>query len=123
MINVAHVPAKTAVDSETNRPILYAQIAQSGLAIMPKMADIPKPNGITNQVKFLDLDAFDWNVYNSLPSFLQEKIAKCKEWNSILMKFPKPMDAVQQGAVQQQGNVMGDANSGVSTPAAGGPSF
>ena len=118
MLSIAHTPAKTAVDSETQRPILYAQIAQNGLAVMPKMADTPKPANIINAVKFLDLDAFDWNVYNSLPQFLQDKIAKCKEWNSITMKFPKPMDN-PAGAIAPQG-VSPEALAMQNT---GGPSF
>lgn len=121
MINIAHTPAKTAVDSETQRPILYAQIAQNGLAIMPRMEGMAKPNGTINPVKFLDLDAFDWNVYNSLPQFLQEKIAKSKEWNSIFVKFPKPMEA--QGQATAQGAASMEQTVGISTPPAGGSSF
>ncbi len=96
MLNVVHTQAKTAVDANTNQPIKYAQIGGNGLMVMPRMQEIPKPTGTINPIKFLDLDAFNWQVYLSLPNFLQEKIAKSKEWPSILAKYPKPVETAPQ---------------------------
>jgi len=123
MLNVTHTAAKTAVDSTTGFPIQYANIGQNGLSVMPRMPEIAKPNGTLNPIKFLDLDKFDWAVYNSIPNFLQEKIAKSKEWPSILAKFPRPIDGAQQQVSSTQGNVAMEQGSGISQPAAGAPSF
>jgi len=117
MLSVVHTQAKTAVDANTGQPIKYAQIGGNGLMVMPRMAEIAKPNGTINPIKFLDLDAFDWNVYNSLPSFLQEKIAKCKEWPSILAKYPKPVEGTANvGASQQNPAMQMEQGTGVSNP-------
>lgn len=95
MLNIVHTNSKTAKDSTTGAFIKYANIGQNGLAVMPHMEGIPKPTGTVNPAKFMDLDFFDWKVYGSLPQFLQDKIAKCKEWPAVLAKFPKPVDATQ----------------------------
>lgn len=122
MLNVVHTQAKTAVDANTGQPIKYAQIGGNGLMVMPRMAEIAKPTGTINPVKFLDLDAFSWPVYLSLPNFIQEKIAKSKEWPSILQKYPKP---IENTVAQTQGsNVsLGDTNNGIAQPQANGLTF
>lgn len=136
MINVAHNVAKAAVDEVTGQKLVYANIGQGGLSIMPRMTEIAKPTGTINSAKFLDLDAFDWNVYLSLPNFLQEKIAKSKEWSGILVKYPKPatvatqdMGQPNQGAQpafqappQQQNQMADHGTVYVGTPT-GGPAF
>lgn len=122
MLSVIHENAKTAVDSETGRPIIYAKIGGNGLMVMPRMQEIPKPAGTINPIKFLDLDAFDWTVYGSLPQFIQEKIAKSKEWPGILAKYPRPAEATQQAysaPAQNPANVMADN----SAPVVSGPSI
>jgi len=120
MINVAHNVAKTATDETTGQKLVYANIGQGGLSIMPRMEAIPKPTGTINPAKFLDLDAFDWSTYNSLPKFLQEKIAKSKEWASVLVKYPKPIETGT--TMQSQANMMEQGN-GISQPVAGTPQF
>lgn len=110
MINVEHAASKTQKDSKTGFPMMYANVGLKGLSVMPRMAALPKPTGTINPTVFLDLDAFDWNVYLSIPEYLQKKIAESKEWAGILVKYPKPATTMAQDLGYANSNVAADGN-------------
>jgi hypothetical protein len=124
MINVVHTPAKSATDANTGMPIMYPRIAQNGLSVMPLMDGMQKPAAPKNRPVFFNLDEFSWDVYLSLPQFIQDTIAKSKEWPTIIQKYPKPVtqQQTQQTTYQQSEHKMPEGN-GLSTPAVGGPQF
>ena len=81
MIQVVHAPSKDG-------KLKYANIAMKGLGIYKRPADVPFPDKTENEKIFFSLSAFSWETYNKLPKFMQETIAKCKEWPGILKKYP-----------------------------------
>lgn len=125
MINVTHVASKTQTDSETGFPIMYSNVGQSGLAVMPMMEGMQRPQGTKNPTVFFELDNFTWPAYLALPQFIQEKIAKSKEWPGILQKYPKPVDnTTQQNTAQVNPAAQMPVTPGISNPVNnGGPSF
>jgi hypothetical protein len=56
----------------------YANIA----AVAPVMKGMTCPDQI-NPSKILSYDAFDWDIYNELPKFLQDQIASTPEYGCI----------------------------------------
>jgi hypothetical protein len=93
MINVVHSPDKQKPE------IKYANIGQKGLQVMPLMEGMVRPTGTVNPIMFFNLDTFSWDQYLKLPKFTQEKIAKSQEWSGILVKYPKPAEAVVAAAI------------------------
>lgn len=129
-IQVEHNPSKKDKDSKTGQPIMYANVGQKGLSVMPWPASFGhKPTQSVNKPIFFSLDHFTWEQYDALPKGIQKKISECMEWPQILASHPRPAGSGQtqqsaafnaQPPVQQQSF---EQNSGISTPAAGGPSF
>jgi len=59
-----------------------------------------------NETIFFSLTNFSWESYNKLPKFIQETIAKSKEWPGILRNFPQTGQSEvamqeEQGGVSQ----------------------
>lgn len=96
--------------------VQYANIQGGGLGITQRMKEFPVPeNYPRNERLFLDLDNFDWVTFLKLAPFLQEKIKQCKEWPSIVAKYPMPAHLAQQTGQQHVAppqNLMNDANNG-----------
>ncbi len=101
MLNIVHKASATQKDDKTGFPIMYANIGTNGLAVMPRMAEIPKPSGTINPVLFLDLDHFNWETFEKIPAYLQKKIQDSKEWSGIIAKYPKPVTAAQPSGTTQ----------------------
>lgn len=117
-INVVHETSKKAddVDADTGQKIQYANIGNKGESVMPRMEGMVKPDKTVNPPIFFNLDQFSWEQYAKIPKHLQDRIAKSKEWPSILAKYPKPADTVtQNNTVNAQVNTVENNNSTVHT--------
>lgn len=93
MINIIHKPSK----ADPSR--IHAVIGAIGP--VPKGIDVPK---ITNPIRILSYDNFDFNLYNSLPEWLRNEVASSVEFKKIIAQSNG-----QEGAVQPTaGNVIAD---------------
>ena len=72
MLNITHKPSKKDPSKH------YAEI----LSVMPLPNGTVVPPAINPQVEF-SANEFDWNVYNSFPKFIQEKIQKSRQFKAL----------------------------------------
>ncbi len=98
MIQVVHAPSKDG-------KLKYANIAMKGLGIYKRPADVPFPEKTENEKIFFSLNSFSWETYNKLPKFMQETIAKSKEWPGILQKYPNATQSTNAMEVDEQNRV------------------
>lgn len=87
----------------------YAAIGDGGRSISPVMDELKDPNTRKplgcrefNENIWLDLDHFNWNDYNKLPKYVQNKIQKSKEWLAIYAANPQQAPVGQTHQPQQQ---------------------
>lgn len=69
MLNIIHKPSK---DGQRT----YAEIA--GIMPLPKSMKCPDQE---NNTIVLSYDAFDWNIFNSLPDFIKDKMSTSQEFS------------------------------------------
>ena len=60
----------------------YANVGGSGRAVNPFMKGLPIPKPMKEQF-FFDVENFDWNLFNALPKFIQDKIKDSKEFANV----------------------------------------
>lgn len=121
-INIEHVTSKKDVDSETGKPLVFANIGLKGTAVFPITQGMAKPEKTVNPLIFFSLDSFSWDTYGKLPKHIQDKIAKSAEWPGILAKYPKlPTAAETVQNNQANTNTLPVETPPVSNP--GGPVF
>lgn len=72
MLNIIHVTGK----SDPTK--VYEQI--SGITALPKSVKCPPQ---INKTSILSYDAFDWDLFNSLPDFLRDKIKGSEEFKAM----------------------------------------
>ena len=82
MIQVVHNLSK-------RNQLTYDNIATKGQAVYPFAQGTPVPNYVPNKPIYFSLANPNWNVFDSLPQFTQEKIQKCKEWMQVISDFPR----------------------------------
>lgn len=88
MLNIIHNPSK----SDPSR--VYEQI--SGITPLPKGMKCPAQ---INKNIVLSYDNFDWDLYNSLPDFLKDKIKSSEEFQEMqspgTKNIPEPQDITE----------------------------
>lgn len=72
MLNITHKPSKKDPTKS------YAEI----LSVMPLPKGTIVPPAINPQIEFSAND-FDWDIYNSFPKFIQEKIQKSRQFKAL----------------------------------------
>lgn len=95
---------------------IYANIADGGRWIDAlsdsQKSSLPKvlPAG-SNPTIWFDLDNFSWELFNSIPSWIQKRIQTSQEWSGIIAKYPAPTDQAQSNQ-EDFGGVMTEVEEG-----------
>lgn len=72
----------------------FANISASGAAILPPKVNISACENPTFFFDF-DIDKFNWDEYNKIPSWIRKTIEKSDEWPSVLAKYNQGSPAEQ----------------------------
>lgn len=92
MIQVVHNTAKDGIK--------YANIANKGVSIFKRPADVAFPKETHNTPVFFDLDNFSWESFDLAPKWLQDKISKSPEFIKASTAKPRAGAAPQtSGAI------------------------
>lgn len=76
MIQVIHYTPEKSI-------IKYANIANSGISIFKRPADVAFPKETENKAIYFDLDNFSKEAFDAVPKWLQEKIMKSPEYKKV----------------------------------------
>ena len=107
MVTIEHKPSTK--DPNT----VYANIAMAGGAVSPRMQGLNVPQYPANPRLMLDLGNFNWETFDKIPKFMQEKLALSQEWSGIVAKHPRTVSQ----ANPQVNNALNDAGSIAQGPA------
>ncbi len=99
MIQIVHATSKDG-------KLKYANIAMKGLGIYKRPAEVPFPENTENEKIFFSLSSFSWDTYNKIPKFMQETIAKSKEWPGILRNYPNTTQSTSSMEVDEASRVV-----------------
>lgn len=69
--------------------LFYANIANKGISIFKRPAEVPFPKETENEAYFFDLDNFSWDTFDKIPKFLQNKIEKSPEFKAASSMNPR----------------------------------
>lgn len=76
MIQVIHYTPKESI-------IKYANIANKGVSVFKRPADVAFPKETENKAIYFDLDNFSKEAFDAVPKWLQEKIMKSPEYKKV----------------------------------------